>query len=180
MVVPLLIWVYTTLDLNLCKRKYDCHGIAFEVENRLYLAHIRLAELQTTHSTWSRASVCHQKLHSFVELGLDCVCQDVFGRAASSTERFWSESEGHNLEAPGWWRIGFALPPHSAWGTDRNTAFSLHLSKWVLSSSRAVGKLKGDCKVFKRIRKEQIVVNCFVCSIHSIWQKMGSSCSCSS
>lgn len=33
--------------------------------------------------------------------------------------------------------MGFAVPPGSALGTDRNTASGLHFSKWVLSASRA-------------------------------------------
>lgn len=177
MVVALLRRVYTRLDLNLFKSKHDCYGIGFEVEKRLYLAHIQWAELQTTHVTCSRASVCYQNLHASVEMNIDCVCQHVFGRNASGTECFWSKSEGQNLEAPGWWRMGFALLPRSAVWTDRNTASGLHLSKWVLTSSRAVWKFKGDGKVFKWIRKEQIVCQ-LLHPLHPV-EAGGGSCACS-
>lgn len=155
MVVAVLRSIYTTLDLYLFKSKHDCHRIGFEVE-KSWTANNTLYLFKSSCLLPEPASFSGDEFR---------LCMSACVRAASGIECLWGESEGQNLEAPGWWRMGFALPPGSALETDRNIASGLRFSKWVLSASRAVGKLKGDHKVFKWIRKEQIVVNCFIPSI---------------
>lgn len=164
MVVALLRRVYTTLDLNLFKSEHDCHGIGFEVVKRFYLAHIRLAD--NTLNLFKSSCLLPEPA---------CICGDEFRLCVSAcvwkgSQRRWALLERVRRAEPGSTRLGqnrvCSAPSQCLWA-DRNAASGLHSSKWVLSSSRGVGKFKGDLKVFKWIRKEQLVVGCFICFLHS-------------
>lgn len=96
MAAALLRRVYTRLDLSLFKSKHDYHGVGFEVEKRLCLAHIQLPELQKTHLFKSLCLLAEPACFCRDEFR---ICISSFGRAASGTERFWSKSEGQNLKA---------------------------------------------------------------------------------